>query len=150
MPLPQKVCPFVLRLVNDEADVLGFRHPTAGHQWVKGSITQGEAPLDAAKRELVEESGLVTDGPMMSLGMVNIDDPRGIWHLFAASSVGLPDNWVHHTADDYGHSFQFFWHPLGTTLDHRWHAQFHAPFRVLQSALIDGKWPDTDVRLTLA
>lgn len=35
----------------------------------------------------------------------------------------LPDTWSHATSDDYGHVFDFFWHPLDAP------AAFTAPYR---------------------
>ena len=58
MTYMNKVCPVVVRLCDGRREVLAFVHPVAGKQFVKGTIESGENPLDAARRELREESGL--------------------------------------------------------------------------------------------
>lgn len=59
----QKACPIVYRRCDGGAEVLAFIHPSAGKQFVKGTIEPGETPLDAADRELWEESGLTVRSP---------------------------------------------------------------------------------------
>jgi 8-oxo-dGTP pyrophosphatase MutT (NUDIX family) len=121
----QKACPVVYRRRDSGPEVLAFVHPSAGKQFVKGSIEVGEAPLDAAKRELLEESGLIVHAPIASLGRCEIGPDRQLWHFFGWQASGLPDTWQHETADDQGHTFAFFWHPLGLPLDQDWHPIFH-------------------------
>jgi len=53
----EKVCPVVHQQVDGVLEVLAFRHPSAGNQFVKGTIEDGEPPPTAALRELREESG---------------------------------------------------------------------------------------------
>ncbi|WP_297844880.1 NUDIX domain-containing protein [uncultured Roseibium sp.] len=124
----EKACPVVIRLFDGQPEVLGFTHPFAGKQFVKGTIEAGENPLDAAIRELREESGLHTGGPLISLGTHSIGESLQLWHFFKFMSSELPDTWNHQTEDDFGHTFVFFWHPLSKPLDRDWHPIFHEAF----------------------
>ncbi|MFK0166273.1 NUDIX domain-containing protein [Rhizobium sp. NPDC090279] len=124
----QKACPIVFRKLDRGSAVLAFVHPSAGRQFVKGSIETGETPLGAAERELWEESGLTACSPMAFLGQREIGPDRQLWHFFKWQVLGLPETWQHQTVDDYGHSFAFFWHPLDRPLDRHWHPIFHEAF----------------------
>ena len=124
----QKACPIVIRRQNKIPEVLAFRHPTAGRQFIKGTVEAGESPVEAAKRELREESGIHAHVPFISLGTQRIGKDRRLWHFFQYPSIGLPETWTHQTKDDFGHRFEFFWHPLSQPLDQRWHPDFHEAF----------------------
>ena len=119
MPM-QKVCPSLLRAGAFGPQILAFRHPRAGCQIIKGTVGRGEPVAQAARRELHEESGILLAGPMRPLGVARIrrgkPADRPIWHLFAATTRGLPDRWAHQCEDDGGLTFRFFWHPLGLPL----------------------------------
>jgi 8-oxo-dGTP pyrophosphatase MutT (NUDIX family) len=120
---PSKACPVVLR---DAAttEILVFEHPLAGVQLVKGSIEANETAAEAAQRELFEEAGLV--------GIVTTD--LGAWEARALAQVWsfhlcnvdqpLRDEWIHHTEDDDGHDFRFFWRPLDVDLGPSAHAVY--------------------------
>jgi len=38
----KKACPIVVRLQNGKPEILAFNHPSAGRQFVKGTIETGE------------------------------------------------------------------------------------------------------------
>ncbi|MBB3138723.1 8-oxo-dGTP pyrophosphatase MutT (NUDIX family) [Rhizobium pisi] len=120
----QKACPVVFRMLDRGPEVLAFERPSAGKQFVKGTIEAGEKPIDAAKRELREESGLVVNSPMTSLGVCEIGTSRQRWHFFRWQGLSLPDTWQHETTDDHGHTFSFFWHPIDVPLDQYCHSIF--------------------------
>jgi len=66
--------------------------------------------------------------PLIPLGTYSIGESRQLWHFFKLSSSGLPETWSHQTEDDFGHTFEFFWHPLNQSLDQNWHPVFHEAF----------------------
>ncbi|NTF06955.1 NUDIX domain-containing protein [Agrobacterium rubi] len=133
----QKVCPVVTRASNHGLEVLAFRHPSAGCQFVKGTIKEGELPRDAASRELFEESGLICSVEMAALGTMDIGPERTTWHFFIWGSTGLPERWEHSTEDDCRHTFAFFWHPIGVPLDEDWHPIFREAFQFVCSHFDD-------------
>src|SRR5262249_25687445 len=106
------------------------------NQFVKGTIEQQEHPQDAAKRELREESGLASRSTMEPLGTREIGPDRTLWHFYTWHSSGLPDRWHHATEDDFGHTFEFFWHPIGLPLDESWHPIFHEAYAFAASRLV--------------
>ncbi|HFF5634371.1 TPA: NUDIX domain-containing protein, partial [Acinetobacter baumannii] len=58
MTLIEKVVPGVFRKINNNLEILVFRHPLAGIQIVKGTVEHQEQLEYAALRELYEESGI--------------------------------------------------------------------------------------------
>lgn len=127
---PTKACPIVLRHTVGGRDVLAFRHPWAGKQFVKGTIEFRETAQHAAQRELFEESGLRAGNTLDYVGQTEIGGSQ-IWAFYVAMSVGLPDTWSHQTVDDHGHVFDFFWQPLSHDLDAGWDPIFHEAHRFL-------------------
>ncbi|QCI97873.1 NUDIX hydrolase [Agrobacterium larrymoorei] len=124
----EKVCPVVFRAASNGLEVLAFTHPSAGKQFVKGTVEDDEKLQDAAKRELFEESGVVADSSLVFMGTCPIGVERVAWHFFACSKTSLPNSWDHATTDDYGHTFSFFWHPIERPLNSDWHSIFHEAF----------------------
>jgi len=131
----EKACAVPFRLAPGELQVLAFRHPLAGHQFVKGSIEPGETPEAAAVRELAEECGLVLPDSPEFLATRPIGEARAIWEFFAFPTNGLAERWDHHTEDGGGLIFSFFWHPLDESPDDRWHPIFHDAWRVIAETL---------------
>lgn len=105
---PTKSCPVVLRN-DEEMEILAFQHPIAGLQLVKGTIELGENPGETAVRELAEEAGILAAEIISDLGLWESGHQDQIWsfHLCKVEQE-IPDEWVHHTADDGGHNFKFF------------------------------------------
>jgi 8-oxo-dGTP pyrophosphatase MutT (NUDIX family) len=129
----QKAYPIVIRLAGGVRGVMAFQHSSAERQLVKGTIEPGEAPSQAAERELLEESGLYLVSPLIFAGKQEIGFERQLWHFFYAEVTGLPDSWYHHTTDDQGHVFRFFWHPLHAPLDNDWNPLFHEVFGIIRT-----------------
>lgn len=134
MPSREKVCPVVYRDVGGVQELLAFHHPSAGRQFVKGTIEAGESPSAGALRELHEESGLEPVAELSYLGQASIGSPPVTWHFYALTVEHLPQAWDHQTEDDFGHVFSFFWHPLALDLDHHWHPIFHEALRTIRQA----------------
>jgi 8-oxo-dGTP pyrophosphatase MutT (NUDIX family) len=133
--MAQKVCPVVFRRSDGAVELLAFKHPSAGNQFVKGSIEDGELAPQAARRELQEESGITTDCCFLDLGQAQVGNPSSVWHFFAVELDGLPRRWEHQTEDDFGHVFSFFWHPLADELGEDWHPIFNEALRVIRRLL---------------
>lgn len=131
----EKACAVVSRTSRNGLEVLAFTHPSAGKQFVKGTIEPGEPAGQAAERELREESGLTIRSPMVFLGTQAIGADAVPWHFFGYHERGLPDAWTHVTEDDCGHTFAFFWHRIGLPLDRDWHPIFHEAFDFFVSRL---------------
>ena len=125
----EKVCPFILRTnALAQIEILVFQHPVSGIQIVKGTRESHEHILDAAIRELYEESGIIrTTAHCSYIGQqFTASKP---WHFIAIDiqDLELKEQWQHQTLDDYGHVFSFFWMPvLGLMrLDH---SQIHPKY----------------------
>ncbi len=129
---PERACPLVLRGEGDQRELLAFTHPLAGRQFVKGRIQPAELPEQAAIRELAEESGVQALTPVTHLGACPIGPYGLIWHFVDCPTGALPDRWQHWTADDGGHLFDFFWHPLRAPLDGNWDRLFHDAHAVIR------------------
>lgn len=133
--IPTKSCPVVLR--NGEGlEILAFKHPIAGLQLVKGTIEPGENPGEAAVRELAEEAGILAADITSDLGLWETGYQDQIWsfHLCKVEQE-TPDEWVHHTTDDGGHDFKFFWHSLTKPTNSEWHEVFHGALEFIRTAL---------------
>lgn len=59
----------------------------------KGLVKEDEMPLDAAKRELFEETGLTVEGSFMDLGEIGLPSRKlvYIWALSLDEHASLPD-----------------------------------------------------------
>lgn len=130
-----KACPILLRQ-NNHNEILLFEHPLAGIQLVKGSIEPGEAPAAAAMRELFEEAGLSAVAVVRDLGLWHSGYAGQVWSLqLCHTSQVLPETWVHYCADDGGHAFRFFWHPLHAIPPQACHPLFERALRHIQTLL---------------
>ncbi|GAA0766519.1 DUF5071 domain-containing protein [Ideonella azotifigens] len=134
--IPNKVCPVVFRPAGEALKVLAFRHPLAGFQLVKGTIEPGESVQAAALRELAEESGIAAAETVRSLGTWQSGFQGQVWEFIeCASLLSLPDSWTHEAADDGGHLFEFFWHPLAEAAESsQWHLVFIGALEVIRNA----------------
>ncbi|MEZ4708902.1 MAG: NUDIX domain-containing protein [Caldilineaceae bacterium] len=120
-----KVCPVVIRIHDEQTQILAFRHPLAGSQIIKGTLEPGEKPAEGALRELAEESGIDHAVVVRKLGEYSLHDIAQHWHIFLCRPIQpLPESWSHYTTDGGGHTFEFFWHALNSDPDDSWHPIF--------------------------
>lgn len=132
---PTKSCPVVLRN-GEELEILAFQHPIAGLQLVKGTIEPGETPEKTAIRELAEEAGILAASITVDLGLWQPDYQDQIWSFqLCKVEQETTDEWVHHTADNGGHDFKFFWHPLTKPANSEWHEVFQGALAFIRTAL---------------
>ncbi len=135
-PIPDKVCPVVLRPAGGARQILAFEHPQAGRQLVKGTIESGEGGAEAALRELREESGIAAARVVAHLGPWEAGHEGQVWDFYRLSpDAPLPARWSFWTADGGGHNFEFFWYPLDEPADHRWHPVFARALAHLRDVL---------------
>ena len=130
-----KACPVVLRLKNNQLELLAFKHPTEGNQLVKGNIKKGEHLDNACIRELKEESGIDAQ-VVRQLGIWEPDFKNQVWGICLMHYEDiLPDTWNFETHDDGGHIFSFFWQPLNSPLNDNWNQVYTDAFHYIKNAL---------------
>jgi 8-oxo-dGTP pyrophosphatase MutT (NUDIX family) len=120
-PVVHKACAC---LVDAAGRLLVFHHPgDRNMQLPKGTVEPGEAPEDAVRRELLEESGIAFDGPLHPLGTLERDCPAGVegnkhrhpqlWHLYLMrAEKPLPETFDHvamGSPEEDGLVFSFTW-----------------------------------------
>ncbi|HSV59906.1 MAG TPA: NUDIX domain-containing protein [Variovorax sp.] len=120
-PVIHKACAC---LVDEEGRLLVFHHPgDRSMQLPKGTVEPGEAPEDAVRRELLEESGIDYTGALQPLGTLERDCPAGVegnarrhpqlWHLYLMRAQGpLPETFDHvamGSPEEDGLVFSFSW-----------------------------------------
>ena len=125
----QKACAC---LVDARGRLLVFDHPADGDaQLPKGTVETGEASRDAARRELLEESGVDFTGSIEDLGTMerhcdagiegNLHAHLQIWHLYLMRSVeSLPECFEHvawGSSEEDGLVFRFRWLSHDEALD---------------------------------
>lgn len=101
----EKAYGFVLRRGAAALELLVFEHagqPEAGLQVPGGTIEDGEPPLAAVAREVLEESGLTLDGWEAAATLDQRSVPGSAtpgpqrWHCFAVTPAApMPDAWQH-------------------------------------------------------
>ena len=116
-----KVVAFITRPRPAGADLLVFDHPRAGVQLPAGTLERGEAPVDGARREAWEETGLDRLGLVQALG-------GGSFHF--ASEVETPAEWWVKTPDGGGLCWRCRWAALPDV-------QLVAPQREWLDAVLD-------------
>lgn len=130
-----KACPVVLRLRDNQPEILALRHPLAGCQLVKGTIEPAESLPHACVRELWEESGLQA-GAEQYLGRWEAGFAGQVWGFYLMRPVSRPpDSWDHFTIDGGGHIFSYFWQPLASKPGQEWHPHFQQAFAFIKNHL---------------
>ncbi|MFZ3118484.1 MAG: NUDIX domain-containing protein [Variovorax sp.] len=122
-------------LVDRHGRLLVFDHPhDGGRQLPKGTVEPGEAPHDAVRRELLEESGIVHDGVLQPLGTMDRECEAGVegnvhrhaqlWHVYLMRTDGagsaLPESFEHIASgspEEDGLVFRFSWLAPDAPLD---------------------------------
>jgi ADP-ribose pyrophosphatase YjhB (NUDIX family) len=121
----EKVCPVVIREKNGWCEILAFRHPLAGLQIVKGTVEDGEDLQNAARRELTEESGIVSISSCKSKGISDQITENQNWHFYHCTvDENLKETWEFFANEDGGINFSFFWFNLNEPLSNDWHPTF--------------------------
>lgn len=130
-----RACPVVLRINNNQLELLAFKHPNSRNQLVKGGIKKGEQLESACIRELEEESGIQAQ-VVKQLGVWDSNFKNQVWGFCLMHYEGIqPDTWEFQTLDDGGHIFSFFWQPLNNPLDDNWNEVYKSAFQYIKNAL---------------
>ena len=109
-----KVVAFVTRNGPTGAELLVFDHPNAGVQVPAGTLEAAENPLDGARREAWEETGLADLRLVAPLGQCN-DGPGGeiVRHFFHfGSEMETAEDWWVVSPDGGGLCWHCRWAPL--------------------------------------
>lgn len=131
----EKVVPVLLRDRHGRREILAFRHPQAGLQIVKGTVEPGETAIDAALRELAEESGIGNARIVQALGASVAIAEGERWSFFLCTAPEQPARWIFTTTDDGGLIFSFFWQPLDEAAGEDWHPTFRAALAYIRTVL---------------
>ncbi|RKG36694.1 NUDIX hydrolase [Acinetobacter rongchengensis] len=137
MSMIKKVVPIVLRQQAEQLQILVFKHPLAGIQFVKGTVEQDESLESATLRELFEESGIDNVLIEKFIGVYSPQQAGSDWYVFLCQvNQILADEWIHYCADDGGLTLEFFWHPVFSPPTKEWHTIFQNLLRFLQKSII--------------
>jgi 8-oxo-dGTP pyrophosphatase MutT (NUDIX family) len=119
-------------LVDSRGRLLVFDHPEdGGMQLPKGTVEPGETPDVAVRRELLEESGIVYDGALQSLGTMDRECEAGVegnvhrhaqlWHVYLMRTKEARPETFEHVAsgspEEDGLVFRFRWLTPDAPLD---------------------------------
>lgn len=80
MQVIEKAFGYITRTHEDQLQVLVFEQNSvgAGIQVPKGTVEEGETPLDAVKREMLEETGLTTLVVQALIAQDYFNHPSGV------------------------------------------------------------------------
>ncbi|WP_445477592.1 NUDIX hydrolase [Lysinibacillus irui] len=116
MQVVEKAFGYITREREEQIQVLVFEQNTigAGIQVPKGTVEEGETPLEAVKREMFEETGLTSLVVQGLIAQDYFNHPSGIlqkryfYHLTTNES---PDSWQHHPTglNEGDLLFSFYW-----------------------------------------
>jgi 8-oxo-dGTP pyrophosphatase MutT (NUDIX family) len=145
----RKAVACVVRGAPPRAEILVFDHPVAGTQIPKGTMDEGEGVVDAALRELHEESGVRDVVPVGVVGEwarhvgagPGEDGPpeRHDWIVvLMRPAAPLPDAWSHvavGSPEEEGLVFRYRWVPVDADLAGRLHPLFADVARIVTGAV---------------
>lgn len=82
----RKVTAFVTRGVEPHRQLLTFVHPLAGRQLPAGSVEEGEEPIESAKREVWEETGV---NDIEQITLIDVEKVHTNGSGFLSAQVGV-------------------------------------------------------------
>ncbi|MFD1018593.1 NUDIX hydrolase [Thalassobacillus hwangdonensis] len=118
MRIIEKAYGYIIRIHNQKKQVLVFEHlnPYAGFQIPKGTVEEGETPLQAVLREMEEETGLQglkVENKIAQDVWKNDDGEMHHRHFYKlTSSEDVEDEWMIKPTGGGGEEgvvFKFFW-----------------------------------------
>lgn len=117
MQVVEKAFGYITREHGEQIQVLVFEQKTvgAGIQVPKGTIEEGETPLEAVKREMLEETGLTTLVVQELIAQDYFNHPSGVlqkryfYHLTISGET--KDTWQHYPTglNEADLLFSFYW-----------------------------------------
>ncbi|KAB0443768.1 NUDIX hydrolase [Lysinibacillus fusiformis] len=117
MQVIEKAFGYITREHGEQIQVLVFEQNTvgAGIQVPKGTIEEGETPLEAVKREMLEETGLTTLVVQELIAQDYFNHPSGVlqkryfYHLTISGET--KDTWQHYPTglNEADLLFSFYW-----------------------------------------
>ncbi|MCK1988980.1 MULTISPECIES: NUDIX hydrolase [Lysinibacillus] len=117
MQVVEKAFGYITREHGEQIQVLVFEQNTvgAGIQVPKGTIEEGETPLEAVKREMLEETGLTTLVVQELIAQDYFNHPSGVlqkryfYHLTISGET--KDTWQHYPTglNEADLLFSFYW-----------------------------------------
>jgi len=116
MQVVEKAFGYITREHEEQMQVLVFEQTTvgAGIQVPKGTVEEGETPLEAVKREMLEETGLTT---LIVQGLIAQDyfnHPSGVLqkrYIYHLTSDETREAWQHYPTgmNEADLLFSFYW-----------------------------------------